>query len=148
MVGKWATTAYAPGVFSFLKLVIMWSPSSMFNTNPWIQTLLPRPASTFTAFRVPKHSHTYQHDHLPHPPHTHSHTFSKVHSHLAACTENSHNALLLSVPLVSPRSHDINTKKAALGDVLESMKQQLLLLVECTQHIREIDDRVRGGPNT
>lgn len=52
--------------------------------------------------------------------------------------------------LVSPRSHDINTKKTAcVGVVFESMKQQLLLLVEWAKHIPEfcslpIDDRVRG----
>uniref|UniRef100_A0A3B4UZM8 Hepatic nuclear factor 4, beta n=1 Tax=Seriola dumerili TaxID=41447 RepID=A0A3B4UZM8_SERDU len=51
-------------------------------------------------------------------------------------------------PLVSPGSHDINTKKTAgVGDVFESMKQQLLLLVEWAKHIPEfcslpIDDRV------
>ncbi|TMS13341.1 hepatic nuclear factor 4, beta isoform X1 [Larimichthys crocea] len=50
--------------------------------------------------------------------------------------------------LVSPRSHDINTKKTAcVGVVFESMKQQLLLLVEWAKHIPEfcslpIDDRV------
>ncbi|XP_056242151.1 hepatic nuclear factor 4, beta isoform X1 [Seriola aureovittata] len=50
--------------------------------------------------------------------------------------------------LVSPGSHDINTKKTAgVGDVFESMKQQLLLLVEWAKHIPEfcslpIDDRV------
>ncbi|XP_040897518.1 hepatic nuclear factor 4, beta [Toxotes jaculatrix] len=50
--------------------------------------------------------------------------------------------------LVSPRSHDINTKKTAcVGDVFQSMKQQLLLLVEWAKHIPEfcglpIDDRV------
>ncbi|XP_038557131.1 hepatic nuclear factor 4, beta isoform X3 [Micropterus salmoides] len=53
-----------------------------------------------------------------------------------------------SPALVSPRSHDINTKKTAcLRDVFESMKQQLLLLVEWAKHIPEfcsltIDDRV------
>ncbi|XP_035802484.2 hepatic nuclear factor 4, beta [Amphiprion ocellaris] len=50
--------------------------------------------------------------------------------------------------LLSPRSHDINAKKTAcVGDVFESMKQQLLLLVEWAKHIPEfcslpIDDRV------
>ncbi|KAM9366989.1 hepatic nuclear factor 4, beta [Symphorus nematophorus] len=50
--------------------------------------------------------------------------------------------------LVSPRSHDINTKKTAcVRVVFESMKQQLLLLVEWAKHIPEfcslrIDDRV------
>lgn len=50
--------------------------------------------------------------------------------------------------LLSPRSHDINTKKTAcVGDVFESMKQQLLLLVEWAKHIPEfcslpIEDRV------
>ncbi|XP_051236267.1 hepatic nuclear factor 4, beta [Dicentrarchus labrax] len=50
--------------------------------------------------------------------------------------------------LVSPRSHDINTKQTAcVGVVFESMKQQLLLLVEWAKHIPEfcglpIDDRV------
>ncbi|KAF3686433.1 Hepatocyte nuclear factor 4-beta [Channa argus] len=46
---------------------------------------------------------------------------------------------------VSPRSHDIKT--ACIGDVFESMKHQLLLLVEWAKHIPEfcslsIDDRV------
>ncbi|XP_023188742.1 hepatocyte nuclear factor 4-beta-like isoform X2 [Xiphophorus maculatus] len=46
------------------------------------------------------------------------------------------------------QSHDISTKKTAcVGDVFESMKQQLLLLVEWAKHIPEfcslhIDDRV------
>ncbi|XP_047435791.1 hepatic nuclear factor 4, beta [Mugil cephalus] len=50
--------------------------------------------------------------------------------------------------LLSPASPDINTKKTArVGDVFESMKQQLLLLVEWAKHIPEfcslpIDDRV------
>ncbi|XP_069549468.1 hepatic nuclear factor 4, beta [Brachyistius frenatus] len=50
--------------------------------------------------------------------------------------------------LLSPRSHDINTKKTAcVGDVFESMKQQLLLLVEWAKHIPEfcslpIEDRI------
>ncbi|XP_071377000.1 hepatic nuclear factor 4, beta [Centroberyx affinis] len=50
--------------------------------------------------------------------------------------------------LVSPMSCDINTKKiACVGDVFESMKQQLLLLVEWAKLIPEfcslpIDDRV------
>ncbi|XP_041840287.1 hepatic nuclear factor 4, beta isoform X2 [Melanotaenia boesemani] len=50
--------------------------------------------------------------------------------------------------LFSAQSHDINTKKTAcVGDVFESMKQQLLLLVEWAKHIPEfcglpIDDRV------
>ncbi|XP_035770378.1 hepatic nuclear factor 4, beta isoform X1 [Neolamprologus brichardi] len=50
--------------------------------------------------------------------------------------------------LLSPRSHDITTKKTAgVGEVFESMKQQLLLLVEWAKHIPEfcslpIDDRV------
>ncbi|XP_070688252.1 hepatic nuclear factor 4, beta [Pempheris klunzingeri] len=49
---------------------------------------------------------------------------------------------------VSPTSHDINTKKTAcVADVFESMKQQLLLLVEWAKHIPEfcsllIDDKV------
>ncbi|XP_072236670.1 hepatic nuclear factor 4, beta isoform X1 [Leuresthes tenuis] len=50
--------------------------------------------------------------------------------------------------LLSPQSHDIKSKKTAcVGDVFESMKQQLLLLVEWAKHIPEfchlpIDDRV------
>ncbi|XP_026233322.1 hepatic nuclear factor 4, beta [Anabas testudineus] len=50
--------------------------------------------------------------------------------------------------LVSPKRHDINSKKTAcVGDVFESMKHQLLLLVEWAKHIPEfcslsIDDRV------
>ncbi|XP_039994265.1 hepatic nuclear factor 4, beta isoform X2 [Xiphias gladius] len=50
--------------------------------------------------------------------------------------------------LVSPGSDDIKTKKTAcVGDVFQSMKQQLLLLVEWAKHIPEfcslpIDDRV------
>nr|XP_046242925.1 hepatic nuclear factor 4, beta isoform X5 [Scatophagus argus] len=50
---------------------------------------------------------------------------------------------------LSPRSQDINTKKTAcVGVVFESMKQQLLLLVEWAKHIPEfcslsINDRVK-----
>uniref|UniRef100_A0A3Q2PGB8 Hepatocyte nuclear factor 4-beta n=1 Tax=Fundulus heteroclitus TaxID=8078 RepID=A0A3Q2PGB8_FUNHE len=50
--------------------------------------------------------------------------------------------------LFSPQSPDVSTKKTAcVGDVFESMKQQLLLLVEWAKHIPEfcglhIDDRV------
>uniref|UniRef100_A0A3P9QJC5 Hepatic nuclear factor 4, beta n=1 Tax=Poecilia reticulata TaxID=8081 RepID=A0A3P9QJC5_POERE len=50
--------------------------------------------------------------------------------------------------LFSPQSRDIGAKKTArVGDVFESMKQQLLLLVEWAKHIPEfcslhIDDRV------
>lgn len=50
--------------------------------------------------------------------------------------------------LVSPTSQDTNTKKTAcVEDVFESMKHQLLLLVEWAKHIPEfcslsIDDRV------
>ncbi|XP_024858486.1 hepatic nuclear factor 4, beta isoform X2 [Kryptolebias marmoratus] len=50
--------------------------------------------------------------------------------------------------LPSPQSRDISSKKTAcVGDVFESMKQQLLLLVEWAKHIPEfcslqIDDRV------
>ncbi|GAA6232635.1 hepatocyte nuclear factor 4-beta-like [Lates japonicus] len=50
--------------------------------------------------------------------------------------------------LLSPQSHDISTKKTAgVGDVFQSMKQQLLLLVEWAKHIPEfcslpVDDRV------
>lgn len=50
--------------------------------------------------------------------------------------------------LLAPQNPDINTKKTAcVGDVFESMKQQLLLLVEWAKHIPEfcalpIDDRV------
>ncbi|KAM8762097.1 hepatic nuclear factor 4, beta [Acanthopagrus schlegelii] len=53
-----------------------------------------------------------------------------------------------SPALVSPRSHDINTKKtASVGVVFESMKQQLLLLVEWAKHIPEfcslqVEDRI------
>ncbi|XP_070821346.1 hepatic nuclear factor 4, beta [Chaetodon trifascialis] len=49
---------------------------------------------------------------------------------------------------VSPRNHDINTKKTAcVGVMFESMKQQLLLLVEWAKHIPDfcslsIDDRI------
>nr|XP_020462003.1 hepatocyte nuclear factor 4-beta-like [Monopterus albus] len=50
--------------------------------------------------------------------------------------------------LVSPWCHDFHTKKTAcMGDMFESMKQQLLLLVEWAKHIPEfcslpLDDRV------
>ncbi|XP_073320115.1 hepatic nuclear factor 4, beta isoform X2 [Pagrus major] len=50
--------------------------------------------------------------------------------------------------LVSPRSHDINTKKtASVGVMFESMKQQLLLLVKWAKHIPEfcslpVEDRI------
>lgn len=51
------------------------------------------------------------------------------------------------------RSHDITAKKTAgVGEVFESMKQQLLLLVEWAKHIPEfcslpVDDRVQRGLN-
>lgn len=113
----------------------------------------------FTALRVPKHSH----HHLPRcpftspPPRTHLHlslrSIPTLHYHLIPLWTLSLLCCSQFPALVSPTSPDINTKKTAgVGDVFQSMKQQLLLLVEWAKHIPEfcslpIDDRVWSRHN-
>uniref|UniRef100_A0A4W6EFY8 NR LBD domain-containing protein n=1 Tax=Lates calcarifer TaxID=8187 RepID=A0A4W6EFY8_LATCA len=126
-------------------LVIMWFPSSsVYHHKPLLSaSSCLNLHSTHTPISITPPSS---------PSHTHTHTpSSQVHSHMAASPEptvNSHCCCSQFPALLSPQSHDISTKKTAgVGDVFQSMKQQLLLLVEWAKHIPEfcslpLDDRV------
>lgn len=107
---------------------------------------------TFTDLKVRKYLYMY----LAHSPftHLHCHTLSlrfipTFKYHLVPLLTHIMFYCSQFPALISPRRDDINTKKTAcVGDVFESMKHQLLLLVEWAKHIPEfcslsIDDRVR-----
>lgn len=140
-------------------IIYLWGifPHSLSVSIHW--NLLYHALPCSTALRVPKHSH----HHLPRcpftspPPRAHLHlslrSIPTSHYHLIPLWTLSLLCCSQFPALLSPTSPDINTKKTAgVGDVFQSMKQQLLLLVEWAKHIPEfcslpIDDRVWSGHN-
>ncbi len=94
----------------------------------------------FPPLQVPKCSYTwYRHHHLPPLTHAHAPSLSSFpHCSITwVCCELTLGFAALTSQL-SPRTRHINTQRTAcMGVEFESMKQQLLLLVEQAKHIPE-----------
>lgn len=155
MIGKWATTVdhHVVSIQHCLPLIHKKNPplpaSSRLNLHSrpsakaHIRLTASSPSSSPIYLPPCIHTQTPSLRFIP----TLQYHLSPLWTHIMLCCSQ-------SPALVSPRNHDINTKKTAcLRDVFESMKQQLLLLVEWAKHIPEfcslsIDDRVQRGLNT